>query len=346
MKSLFGNMLIASVALFCLSSCLKDKVGVSLADIPGTRVVELAPIDDGITASASSRVNTISIGFKDKKADDTITIAVYMADAAGPLNKDVIVTLARDSDAITKYNLANSTSFAFLPNPFFVSENLQVTIPAGQNVGYFKLRINDTNLSGNNYMLAYKIISAPAPLSISVDRFYVYYKISARNRYDGSYTMSGSTSGLYDYQIQTYGPISSTVDLVTVDDSTCIMRDSYLYSTNYRDPYGNPVNGHLFWENGSNVWSWYGYFCPVLHFSSNGSGKIVAVTNYFGQPEPVRGRYALLSPDAIQAAASSWNPNTRNVEASYLMYQSSYTGGWDGCKTWFHDVLTFVSERP
>jgi uncharacterized protein DUF1735 len=348
MKKLFGNMLIASIALFCLPSCLKDKLGISMADTPGTRIVELAPIDDGITSSIDSRVNTITIEFKDKKADDTITIAVYMADAAGPLNKDVVVTLARDSDAITKYNLANATNYSFLPNNYIISENLQVTIPAGQNVGYLKVRINDISLYGYNYMLAYQIVSVPAPLSISIDRFYVYYKLAARNKYDGSYTSSSATCGLLDYEYSNLGPISSTIDLVTVDDSTCILRDSYMYNNGYTDPYGNPLNAHLFWvSNGNNSYfSWYYYFCPVLHFSSNGSGKIVAVTNYFGQPEPAQGRYALLSPDPTQAAASLWDPSTRNVVANYLMYGNSFTGGWAGCQTWFHDVLTFVSERP
>lgn len=346
MKIFLSNMLLGAVAMLLLPSCLKDKFGTSLSDIPGTRIVELAPLDNSLASSISSRVRTFGIPFKSKKADDTVSIVVYMADAIGPMNTDVSVTLARDTDAITKYNLANGTSYSFLPDSYIVGENLQVTIPAGQNVGYLHVHINDLHLSGNQYMLAYKIVSVPSPLSISIDRFYVYYILDARNKYDGSYSMSSATSGLYDYQTQDYGPISSTMDLVTVDDSTCIMRDSYLYDNGYTDPYGKPLNAHLFWQYSTSSWNWYGYFCPVLHFSSDGSGKIVAVTNYFGQPEPARGRFATISPSPTEAAASLWDPTTRNVSAYYLMFQNGYSGGWDGSKTWFNDVLTFTGERP
>lgn len=340
------NLIYISLLALATQSCLKDKVGVSLADIPGTNIVELAPLDDGATTSLDSRIKTINRLPSTLKAVDTITIPVYLASTTGVSNKDITVTLARDTAAITKYNLAKGTRWAFFPDSTIVNENLKVTIPAGKNVGYFNLLVNTSRVkSDDKFMVAYNISEVPKPLSISADRFYVYYKLVVRNKYDGFYNYR--PGGMTDYQVSTNVAISNTtVDLVTIDDSTCIMRDAYAYANGNTDPYGNPLNAKLFWNAANNSWTWYGYFCPVLHFDPNGSGKIIRVTNYFGQPDPVRGRYAKISPAANEAAASQWDPATRNVKVYYLMYDGTFTGGWQGCKVWFFDNLTFVRDRP
>lgn len=340
------NLIYISLLAITLPSCLKDKFGVSLSDVPGTSIVELAPLDDGATTSVDSRMKTITRLPSTVKAVDTITIPVYIGNTAGASDQDITVTLARDTAAITKYNIAKKTNWAFFPENTIVSENLKVTIPAGKNVGYFKLLVNTLNVkSDDKYMIAYNIAEVPKPLSISADRFYVYYKLVVKNKYDGHYSLR--SGGMTDYQFGENTFIgSTTVDLVTVDDSTCIMRDSYVFNNGYTDPYGKPLNAHIFWSTASNGWNWYGYFCPVLHFNPNGNGQIIRVTNYFGQPDPVRGRAAALSPAPAEATASAWDPATRNVKVYYLMYDGTYKGGWMGSKTWFYDNLTFVSDRP
>ncbi|PSL50366.1 uncharacterized protein DUF1735 [Chitinophaga niastensis] len=340
------NLIYISLLAITVQSCLKDKFGVSLSDVPATSIVELAPLDNGATTSLDSRIKTITRLPSTLKAVDTITIPVYIANTAGPLNQDVTVTLTRDTAAIAKYNIAKRTNWTFFPENTIVSENLKVTIPAGKNVGYFTLVVNTQNVKPTDkYMIAYNIAEVPKPLSISTDRFYVYYKLVVKNKYDGFYSLR--SGGMTDYQFPQNTFIgSTTVDLVTVDDSTCIMRDSYVFNNGYSDPYNNPLNAHIFWSTASNSWNWYGYFCPVLHFNSNGNGQIVRVTNYFGQPDPVRGRSAALSPAPAEAAASAWDPATRNVTAYYLMYDGTYKGGWMGSKTWYYDNLTFVSDRP
>jgi len=325
---------------------MKDKFGISLSDVPATSIVELAPLDNAATISVDSRMKTINRMPSSLSATDTITIPVYIANTAGTFDKDVTVTLARDTAAITKYNIAKGTNWSFFPESTIVSENLKVTIPAGKNVGYFKLVVNTLNVkSDDKYMIAYNIAQVPKPLSISSDRFYVYYKMVVKNKYDGYYSLR--SGGMTDYQFPENTFIgSTTVDLVTVDDSTCIMRDSYVFHNGYTDPYGKPLNAHIFWSTASNSWNWYGYFCPVLHFNPNGNGQIIRVTNYFGQPEAIRGRSAALSPDATQAANSAWDPTTRNVKVYFLMYDGTYQGGWKGSKVWFYDNLTFISDRP
>ncbi|RAJ83204.1 uncharacterized protein DUF1735 [Chitinophaga dinghuensis] len=342
------NLIYISLLAVTMQSCLKDKFGISVSDVPATKIVELAPLDDGATTSINSRMKTISRLPSTLSATDTMTIPVYLGSTTGPLDHDVTVTLARDTAAIAKYNLAQGTNWSFFPENTIVSENLKVTIPAGKNVGYFKLVVNTLKvLSDDKYMIAYNIAEVPKPLSISADRFYVYYKMVVRNKYDGFYSLR--SGGMTDYQVPDNVFIgSTTVELVTIDDSTCLMRDAYVYHDypNSKDPNNQPVNGHLLWSKSGNAWSWYGYFCPVLHFNPNGNGQITRVTNYFGQPDPVRGRSAALSPDPTEAANSAWDPVTRNVKAYYLMYDGSFTGGWKGSKVWFYDNLTFVSDRP
>ncbi len=339
------NLIYISLLTITMQSCMKDKFGISMSDIPATKIVELAPVDDGATTSIDSRMKTINRLPSTLNATDTISIPVYLGSTTGPLDHDVTVTLARDTAAIAKYNLAKGTNWAFFPENTIVSENLKVTIPAGKNVAYFKLVVNTLNVkSDDKYMVAYNIADVPKPLSISADRFYVYYKMVVRNKYDGVYSLR--SGGMTDYQVPENVFIgSTTVELVTVDDSTCIMRDAYVYNNGYTDPYGKALNAHLFWSTSGNAWNWYGYFCPVLHFNSNGNGQITRVTNYFGQPDAVRGRSAALSPDPTQAANSAWDPSTRNVKVYYLMYDGSFTGGWKGCKVWFYDNMTFVRDR-
>ncbi|RBL92449.1 DUF1735 domain-containing protein [Chitinophaga flava] len=340
------NLIYISLLAVTMQSCLKDKFGASLSDIPGTKIVELAPVDDGATASIDSRMKTINRLPSTLKAVDTITIPVYLGSTTGTSDQDITVTLARDTAAITKYNIAKGTNWTFFPENTIISENLKVTIPAGKNVGYFKLLVNTLNVkSDDKYMVAYNIAEVPKPLSISADRFYVYYKLVVRNKYDGLYSFR--PGGMTDYQFAENVAISNTtVDLVTIDDSTCIMRDAYAYKNSGPDPYGKPLNAHIFWSTTNNNWNWYGYFCPVLHFDPNGSGQIIRVTNYFGQPDPARGRYAVLSPAPAEAAASKWDPATRSVKVYYLMYDGTFKGGWQGSKVWFYDNLTFVSDRP
>lgn len=318
-----------------------------MSDIPGTHIVELAPMDDGATASIDSRVKTLKRLPSTLKAGDTITIPVYLASTTGTLDQDVTVTLARDIAAITKYNLAQGTNWTFFPENTIISEHLKVTIPAGKSVGYFTLIVNTKAVkSDDKYMAAYRITEVPKPLSISADRFYVYYKLVVKNKYDGYYSLR--SGGMTDYQFRENTVISSTtVDLVTIDDSTCLMRDAYMFKNGYTDPNNKPLNAHLYWSAFTNTWSnWYDYFCPVLHFDPSGNGKITRVTNYFGQPEAVLGRSAALSPNPTEAAASAWDPATRNVKVYYLMYDGTYKGGWQGCKTWFYDNLTFLNDRP
>ncbi|MCW3463469.1 DUF1735 domain-containing protein [Chitinophaga nivalis] len=340
------KLIYISLLTLALPSCLKDKFGASLSDIPGTFIVELAPKDDGATTSIDSRTKTISRLPSTLKAVDTISIPVYLGNTTGTLDYDVTVTLSRDTAAITKYNIVNGTNWRFFPENTIVSENLKVTIPAGKNIGYFKLLVNTLQVKPDDkYMAAYRITAVPKPLSISADRFYVHYKLIVKNKYDGLYSLR--SGGMTDYQFAENTFIgSTTVDLVTVDDSTCIMRDAYAFNNGYLDPNGQPLNAHIFWSTASNSWSWYGYFCPVLHFNPNGNGQIIRVTNYFGQPDPVRGRSARLSPNPAEATASAWDPATRNVKVYYLMYDGTYQGGWQGAKVWFYDNLTFIKERP
>jgi len=140
------------------------------------------------------------------------------------------------------------------------------------------------------------------------------------NEYDGDYMMSGTMADASNANF--IGAYPKEVYLEAVDANSVVMFDVLI---------GN--FGHLF-LNGTAL-SYYGFFAPVFTFDSN--NKIIAATNYYGQPAS-NGRSGELDPSGINA----YDPLTHTISVSYWMNQPSVIAGH---RTHFVETFTYMGSR-
>lgn len=196
-----------------LPSCLKEKLGVNLSDIPFTRIIELAPNDDPSKGSAD-RVNTRAFGISTTPTQ--LQIPVYLNSPGGPYNKDVTVTLAKDPAGLAAYNVANGTTYEFLPDSVYTQTPFTVTIPAGQNFGYMTLSIKTSKVdASHSYLVAYKITSTPADAVLSDTRGASIWTFVFINQYDGQY----HSVGVFHHPVSGDRPINRDKTLSTVSSN-------------------------------------------------------------------------------------------------------------------------------
>lgn len=180
--------IILIAAALSLSSCLKNSnnyvdltKGVPLVELPlearnlpGNLVPEALPI------SATPQV---------------IQVAVNIA-SVNPLNSPVTVTLALDAPAIDVYNHAQgldtggNVPYKMLPAADYSIPTYQVTIPAGQRLGYININVNTSLIDPSGlFILPIKIVNGGGQQVSNYDELLL--SVGAKNQYDGTYTASG-----------------------------------------------------------------------------------------------------------------------------------------------------------
>lgn len=307
------------------SSCLKNDTALNLADIPATKIFELAP-NDNPSLGANDRFYSVS--YNVSATPQQLKVPVYLNTTSGTLPQDVTVTIAKDNAGITAYNAANGTSYEFLPDSTY-NTALNVTIPAGKQFGYVTLNIKTSKVDPTaSYMVAYKIVTVPAGTVISNTRAAVQYAIAVKNIYDGKYQVTGtmvdatrpSFSGPYGPNV---GGVSWNVNLITAGASTV-----NLFDLDYSQDYF-----HKILNNGAS--SYYGSLGVVFNF--NPDNTVASVVNLYGQPA-ANGRSLKLDPSGV----NKWDPTTKTLKVKYWMDQPSVIAGH---RTSFDETYTYVGPR-
>jgi hypothetical protein len=140
------------------------------------------------------------------------------------------------------------------------------------------------------------------------------------NQYDGYYTATGSLTDHVNGNIVGFYP-RNVVLATTSPNSVVVIDQSGISNDRY----------HSISLNGSN--SYYGEFTPVFTFDNN--NNVTAVTNYWGQPSPSRGRSAQMDPTGV----NKWDAATKTLKVKYWMVENGNQ------RTLFDEVYSWTGQR-
>jgi hypothetical protein len=170
---------VLTLAATSLSSCLKDSRYVDYAGATPFVELPLAASSGSFQAAAYAITTTPT----------TLLVAVNYAAPKTP-SSPITVTMQVNSAAVTAYNSANSTNYTQLPAADYSIPNLNVTIPAGQNVGYLTVLINTSLVDPAGQFLLPITIASANGVAISTSNT-LLYNVQAKNQYDGNYVSTG-----------------------------------------------------------------------------------------------------------------------------------------------------------
>ena len=320
MKLLNIKLLTALAALVVLATgCLKDKdyddgrFGINVDK--GLKFVEIAGPVDGF-------VNVDLVGSPN---DTTVDIVLVRLASDAPADKDIQVTLALDPALVSAYNAEHGTSYTVPAASNFTIPSLTVTIPKGQRTATLTLKAKPNNLFGGEYALGVKLVSVSDPsVKISGNWGSQIVGLTIRNKYDGTYTMTGTLVDAANAALTAKSP--QEVQLVTTGTNSVYLHNSGTSIASFAD---------LFPILSAGSESAYGAFTPEFIFDAN--DNVTAVINAYGQPAS-NTRSAAIDPSGI----NKWDPSTKTLRVKWFMYQPSAIAG---IRTKFDFTFTYVGPR-
>jgi len=178
---IFKLGLSALLIAFVGSSCVKSVSG--RTDFEGLQPTVLIP--EGGLANFGSQ--TIVVPPEDES--DTLYFHVNYA-STDVAQKDEVISIAVDDDALAAYNSANGTTYLKFPDSIYnIAAAQDITVPKGANYsGLIPLIVHPNKVDPTvSYMLAITIKTAPAGAIISSNYKTIYYHFIG-NPIAGSYT--------------------------------------------------------------------------------------------------------------------------------------------------------------
>lgn len=320
-KSAAGFVLLAVIAV----SCIPEQQ--SMGDA-GQTLVKLTPDAFGVVA-----LNPTS-------TSQTLPLFEIRRDvhSQAALNTATTVELLFDTDtAILKaYNEDNETEFIPLPpalhttSPAISNGKMVINFAPGENIVSVMITVpNAFNFDfSKQYALTYKLnsVSGTGVISEGSSKELVV-QVLAKNKYDGIYEVTANSPMVDIVSTSLAGYYPFKYALITTGEHTC---DLFFFDWDY------PCHPIL---SGTNV-SYYGSFGPQIQFKSDGSGEIVSMTNYWGNPAG-NTRGCLL--DASQTWG--WDPATRNIRVKYYMTMTSAVPTPPHIRTTFDETMKYKGPR-
>ncbi|MCF0064995.1 DUF1735 domain-containing protein [Dyadobacter chenwenxiniae] len=318
---------IAGLFLFgvAITSCLKDDM--NLDPDTSTNVVEFKNPSSFVSPSGST-YSLYTQAFDLAEENDYAVTVSYSGASVAP--EDIRVTLGLDTAAITQYNTEQETHFDLI-TPDLYTMPTEVTIPKGQRTATVNIKVRSSKFDFSKaYVLPISIVSASTG-TVSGNFGTILLSLNAKNKYDGNYTVT-ATDPMVDKVnplITGYYPINS--DLHTTGANSVVM-----YSISYLDGLeGHPIKSKNA-ETGAISDSYYGSFAPV--FTMDATGKVISVTNFYGQPAG-NGRSARLDPTGVNKFTINAD-GSKVLEVKYVMQQAGPTD-----RTFFSEKWTFKAPR-
>jgi hypothetical protein len=193
MRIQLNKILAASVAftVFFLSGCLKEKY--DGGRVQPTHSPDGTPQVVELTLSAISNANFYIVAIDNSDADTTMDFIPVTLASVSAAPGDIHVTVALDDALIDAYNTANGTAYEPAPAAQYTILNAEVTIPAGSNVGFLKVKFKPSDFIGHDYAFGVKIASIKeSGYTISGNLSSGVGAIAIKNKYDGRYNAIGN----------------------------------------------------------------------------------------------------------------------------------------------------------
>ena len=220
----------------------------------------------------------------------TLEMVDVRRDAANSndLNKTMNIVVKNDPGAVTTYNSAlvplPAGSFTVDAATPLVGSDYNVTLEPGNIARIIKITITNAQTLdlNNSYGMGFTISSVDANGKIAGLEKTIVVEIGLKNKWDGCYIVSTNSftdfvnpalTGYASWKacLQTSGQYTDVAYLTDIVGSPALATTAWLNT-----PYHPIVN------TGTNAGSVYGNFGMVFTF--NESNRVVAVTNFYGQP--------------------------------------------------------------
>jgi hypothetical protein len=256
------------------------------------------------------------------------------------LNTTSIVTLTLDTDTsmIKKYNKVNGTSFIPMPpalystTPAVSGGKITFTFNPGDFDNTLVLTIPNASLFdfGKSYMLCFKMtMTGEGKVSQNVCDT-IYRQIMAKNRFDGSYSVTGTLVDAYNSAIS--GNYPMTVKLVTTG------KNQVRFEEPADAPWGSVIYHSI---TSAGAMSVYGSFGLIVNFDD--ANNVASIVNYYGQPAG-NTRSAVLDASGI----NKYNAGSKVVNIKYFMRQPSLCPDppyVNNVRTSFDETWTYTGPR-
>jgi hypothetical protein len=274
----------------------------------------------------------LALDFKPGLQDVVLLDVRRDAPNAGELQKAITVKIKNNPTIVADYNTAHGTNYIALPaaayqvdpgNPFAGNE-WTVTFNPGEHAKPILIKLDASKLDlSQQYALGFTITDASgAKISNGLESAMI--EVGVKNRYDGSYRVTGTMVDVANNTLTGYFP--QDVDLVTTGAASVIMI-----------PWDLGIPGHLI-LSGTSL-SYYGSFGPVFTFDL-ATDKVISVTNSYGQPAG-NTRSAEIDPSGV----NKWDAATHDMDVKYFMKQPSVVTTAPYIRVYFDEHFDYLGPR-
>jgi hypothetical protein len=317
---IFKNIVGLFVLATALSSCLKDKL--SLDPATSTNVIEFKNPSSFVSPYGST-YSLYSQSFNLAAENDYSVTVSYSGANVAP--EDITVNLGVDAPALTQYNTEQHTTYDLIPTTLYTMP-ASVVIPKGQRTATVALKIKSNQFDfSKSYVLPIHITSASSGV-VSGNFGTILLNLSAKNKYDGRYTVTNTTFRHISNAAFT-AATPRTRDLVTLSSTTNSLFDP---NSGWNGPYFVFLNG------GSATY--FGAFFPVFTFDD--AGNVTAVTNSVAVNDPTNANMRSIKLDPTGVNKMTITGTSKVMDVSYIMVQR-------GVETLFlRERWVSTGERP
>lgn len=288
--------------------------------------------------------------FTDIKKIDLFSVR-REANSADQLNTPSKVTLTANPAAITAYNTKNSETFEVLPDAIYTlvtnssivktSTGYEFNFSAGEFAKELAINLNGSlyDLS-KKYALAFDITTASGATITKTEKKSIIVLISIKNKYDGVYSVEGTMSDVANTTLShfsnfinssanTFTKAPYKLQLRTISATKCAAYDAEFFGDG-NSAYQMPITS-------GTTYSRYGNFGIIIEFDP-ATDKIIAVTNYYGQPAS-NTRSAQLDASGI----NTWSNGTMKIK--YNMLQPSVVTTAPFIRTTWDETWQYLGPR-
>lgn len=320
------------LATFLMQSCIKDEV-TPLGDTGST----LVKFQDGPDLSLFYLpfLDTKQISLFDLRRDPN---------SSAELKATKTIVIQEAPELVTKYNTDNGTDYEVLPtdiytlaaNPSIVKSGNKYTITFGSGdfAKNFVINLNGAKWDlSKKFAMAFKVVDAGGGL-LNKDKTSIITKISIKNKYDGTYVVTGTMEDILNAglthatdNLKTQGA-DLELTLKTVSATKCAVYDPTVWAD-----YFIPIS-----TGGGTGLSGYGSFAPIFEFDL-ATDKVIGVTNYYGTPANTRG--GRLDPTG---EVNAYDAGKKTLTIKYNMTQKSLVPDPPHVRTTWTEVWKYAHE--
>jgi hypothetical protein len=313
------------ISALVITSCLKDDI--TLDPDKSTNVIEFKNPSSFLSPSGSTYSLYTQAFDLANENDYPITVSYSGAHVAP---EDITVNIGIDTAALSQYNQEQHTEYDLMDANLYTLPT-SVVIPKGQRQATVAIKVKSNLFDFSKaYVLPVRIQSASSGI-VSANFGTILLSLNAKNKYDGNYSVAATAPMLDNTSPNLLGYYPLNSDLHTTGPNSVVM-----YCLTYLEGLeGHPIKSRNA-ETGALSDSYYGSFAPV--FTMDETGKVISVTNFYGEPAG-NGRSARLNP----TGANKFTVNadgSKVLEVAYVMQQAGRVD-----RTFFYEKWTFKGPR-